>query len=210
MDHHRRHPYVLYRCPLEEQGPARPSSSHEFPIAPVIAPPGIRHDQMNTYPPPGGDSYLIITHLLPVYSLDLDAPDQAHSGSSTRDVLPRLCYPSRRAPRRSEAFRRWCADPLSTLSPVDSYITHAQYGSLALLVLISHHHLKVFKIYSSKTSIERMPRRTSRLRAMLDIERDHVSTSSSYVPAQEEFFVRFVRIEMMPRGRLRQVGRSYL
>ncbi|GJR51906.1 putative reverse transcriptase domain-containing protein [Tanacetum coccineum] len=59
----------------------------------------------------------IITHLLPVYSLDLDAPDQAHSGSSTRDVLPRLCYPSRRAPRRSEAFRRWCADPLSTLYP---------------------------------------------------------------------------------------------
>ncbi|GKF46627.1 hypothetical protein Tco_0136429, partial [Tanacetum coccineum] len=39
----------------------------------------------------------------PVYSLGLDAPDQAHSGSSTRDVSPRLGYPSRRAPRRSEA-----------------------------------------------------------------------------------------------------------
>ncbi|GJZ59221.1 hypothetical protein Tco_0615037 [Tanacetum coccineum] len=54
---------------------------------------------------------------LPVYSSGLDAPDQAHSGSSTRDVPPRLCYPPRRAPRRSEAFRRWCAAPLSTLYP---------------------------------------------------------------------------------------------
>ncbi|GKF37554.1 hypothetical protein Tco_0114312, partial [Tanacetum coccineum] len=53
----------------------------------------------------------------PVYSLGLDAPDQAHSGSSTRDVSPRLCYPPRRAPRCSEAFRRWCAAPLSTWYP---------------------------------------------------------------------------------------------
>ncbi|GJT93996.1 hypothetical protein Tco_1082841 [Tanacetum coccineum] len=41
------------------------------------------------------------------------------SGSSTRDVSPRLGYPPRRAPRRSEAFRHWCAAPLSTLSLVD-------------------------------------------------------------------------------------------
>ncbi|GKE04236.1 putative reverse transcriptase domain-containing protein, partial [Tanacetum coccineum] len=53
----------------------------------------------------------------PVRSLGLDASDQAHSGSSTRDVSPRLCYPPRRAPRHSEAFRRWCAAPLSTLYP---------------------------------------------------------------------------------------------
>ncbi|GKE79614.1 hypothetical protein Tco_1545734 [Tanacetum coccineum] len=53
----------------------------------------------------------------PVYSSGLDASDQAHSGSSTRDVPPRLCYPLKRAPRRSEAFRRWCAAPLSTLYP---------------------------------------------------------------------------------------------
>ncbi|GJX68260.1 hypothetical protein Tco_0303987, partial [Tanacetum coccineum] len=43
--------------------------------------------------------------------------DHAHPGSSTRDVSPRLCYPPRRAPRRSETFRRWCAAPLSTLYP---------------------------------------------------------------------------------------------
>ncbi|GJX37090.1 hypothetical protein Tco_0250393 [Tanacetum coccineum] len=53
----------------------------------------------------------------PVHSSGLDASDQAHSGSSTRDVPPRLCYPPRRAPRRSEAFCRWCAAPLSTLYP---------------------------------------------------------------------------------------------
>ncbi|GKF09333.1 hypothetical protein Tco_0043557, partial [Tanacetum coccineum] len=53
----------------------------------------------------------------PIHSSGLDASDQAHSGSSTRDVPPRLCYPPRRAPRRSEAFRCWCAAPLSTLYP---------------------------------------------------------------------------------------------
>ncbi|GJR85307.1 hypothetical protein Tco_0209318 [Tanacetum coccineum] len=53
----------------------------------------------------------------PGHSSGLDASDQAHSGSLTRDVSPRLCYPPRRTPRRSEAFRRWCADPLSTLYP---------------------------------------------------------------------------------------------
>ncbi|GKE75863.1 hypothetical protein Tco_1537904 [Tanacetum coccineum] len=54
---------------------------------------------------------------LPVHSSGLDAPDQAHSGSSTRDVSPRLGYPPRRAPRRSEAFCHWCLALLSTLYP---------------------------------------------------------------------------------------------
>ncbi|GKE46615.1 hypothetical protein Tco_1477873, partial [Tanacetum coccineum] len=52
-----------------------------------------------------------------VHSSGLDAPDQAHSGSSTRDVSPRLGYAPRRAPQCSEAFRHWCAAPLSTLYP---------------------------------------------------------------------------------------------
>ncbi|GJT33350.1 putative reverse transcriptase domain-containing protein, partial [Tanacetum coccineum] len=56
----------------------------------------------------------------PVHSLGLDASDQAHSGSSTRDVPPRLCYPPRRAPRRSEAFHHWCATPLSTFYEIIS------------------------------------------------------------------------------------------
>ncbi|GKD27966.1 hypothetical protein Tco_1234180, partial [Tanacetum coccineum] len=53
----------------------------------------------------------------PVHSSGLDASDQAHSGSSTRDVPPRLCYLPRRTPRRSDAFHCWCAAPLSTLYP---------------------------------------------------------------------------------------------
>ncbi|GKE79990.1 hypothetical protein Tco_1549990, partial [Tanacetum coccineum] len=53
-----------------------------------------------------------------VHSSGLDAPDQSHSGSSTRDVLPRLGYPPRRALRRSKAFHHWCATPLSTLYPL--------------------------------------------------------------------------------------------
>ncbi|GKF33690.1 hypothetical protein Tco_0106890, partial [Tanacetum coccineum] len=53
----------------------------------------------------------------PVHSSGLDASDQAHSGSLTRDVPPRLCYPLRREPQRSEAFCRWCTASLSTLYP---------------------------------------------------------------------------------------------
>ncbi|GKA60330.1 putative reverse transcriptase domain-containing protein [Tanacetum coccineum] len=52
-----------------------------------------------------------------VHSYGLDAPDQAHSGSSTRVASPRLGYPPVRAPRHSEAFRHWCAAPLSTFYP---------------------------------------------------------------------------------------------
>ncbi|GJX61013.1 hypothetical protein Tco_0293913 [Tanacetum coccineum] len=58
--------------------------------------------------PPSQDSYV---------ANGLDAPDQAHSRSSTRVVSPRFGYPLRRAPRHSEAFRRWCIAPLSTLYP---------------------------------------------------------------------------------------------
>ncbi|GJZ88782.1 hypothetical protein Tco_0660564 [Tanacetum coccineum] len=65
-------PYVATIARWRSRVTARPSSSSEFPIAPVTAPPGIHR---------------------------------------------RLCYPPRRAPRRSEAFRCWCAAPLSTLYP---------------------------------------------------------------------------------------------
>ncbi|GKF40870.1 hypothetical protein Tco_0124212 [Tanacetum coccineum] len=54
---------------------------------------------------------------LPIHSSGLDTSNQAHSVSLTRDVSPRLCYPLRRASRRSEAFCHWCATPLSTLYP---------------------------------------------------------------------------------------------
>ncbi|GJV18982.1 hypothetical protein Tco_1368002, partial [Tanacetum coccineum] len=156
-------PYVMAVARWRSKVASRPSSSSEFPIAPVTAPPGIRRRSAILIRPgeaiPFGRPYR--THLngprklltarkrvgpiparrlasrrvsprssdhrssssssssdsSPVHSSGLDASDQAHSGSSTRDVPPRLCYPPRRAPRRSEAFRRWCAAPLSTLYP---------------------------------------------------------------------------------------------
>nr|GEW34328.1 reverse transcriptase [Tanacetum cinerariifolium] len=57
------------------------------------------------------------TNSSPVHSLGLDAPGQAHSGSSTRVVSPRLGYHPVRAPRHSEAFR--------------SRPSHKRYRSLA-------------------------------------------------------------------------------
>ncbi|GJY38100.1 putative reverse transcriptase domain-containing protein [Tanacetum coccineum] len=150
---------------------ARPSSSSEFLIAPVTAPPGIRRrstilirageaipfgrpyrahlngprkvltarKKVGPLPAPRlawkrvspcssdhrSSSSSSSSDSSPVHSLGLNAPDQTHSGSSARDVPPRLCYPLRRAPRRSEAFRhwcseafrRWCAALLSTLYP---------------------------------------------------------------------------------------------
>ncbi|GJR66070.1 hypothetical protein Tco_0012135 [Tanacetum coccineum] len=42
----------------------------------------------------------------PAHSSDLDAPDQAHSGSSTRVVSHRLAYPPRRALRRRDSSKR--------------------------------------------------------------------------------------------------------
>ncbi|GKG09859.1 hypothetical protein Tco_0338605, partial [Tanacetum coccineum] len=120
---------------------ARPSSSHEFPIAPVTAPPGIcrqsatliRLGEAIPFGRPyrtylNGPRKLLTTRKRvgplparrlacrhtsprssdhhssssssysdssPVYFLGLDAPDQTHSGSSTRVASPRLCYPLR-------------------------------------------------------------------------------------------------------------------
>ncbi|GJV79839.1 hypothetical protein Tco_1515709 [Tanacetum coccineum] len=156
-------PYVATVARWRSRVTAHPSSSSDFFIALVIAPPEIRRRSAILIQPeeaiPFGRPYR--THLnvprklltarkrvgplpshrlasrhasprssdhhssssssssdsSPVHSLGLDASDQAYSRPSTRDVSPRLCYPSRRAPRRSEAFCRWCAAPLSTLYP---------------------------------------------------------------------------------------------
>ncbi|GJT47332.1 hypothetical protein Tco_0956047 [Tanacetum coccineum] len=157
-------PYVATVARWRSRVTTRPSSSSsEFPIAHVTAPPRIRRRSAILIRPgeaiPFGRPYR--THLnrprklltarnivgpllarrlawrhasprssdhrsssssssldsLPVHSSGLDAPDQAHSGSSARDVPPRLRYPPRRAPRLNEAFRCWCAAPLSTLYP---------------------------------------------------------------------------------------------
>ncbi|GJR84841.1 putative reverse transcriptase domain-containing protein [Tanacetum coccineum] len=156
-------PYVATIARWRSRVTTRPSSSSEFPIAPVTAPPRIRRRSTILIRPgeaiPFGRPYrthlngpcklltarkgvrplpahrLASRHALPhssdhhssssssssdsspVHSSGLDASDQVHSESLTRDVSPRLCYPLRRAPRCSEAFRRWCAASLSTLYP---------------------------------------------------------------------------------------------
>ncbi|GJZ01847.1 hypothetical protein Tco_0519808 [Tanacetum coccineum] len=177
-------PYVATVARWRSRVTTRPSSSSEFPIAPVTAPPGIRRRSAILIRPgeaiPFGRPYrthlngprklltarkrvgplparrLASRHALPhssdhyssssssssdsspVHSSSLDASDQAHSGSSTRDVSPRLCYPPRRAPRRSEAFRRWCATPLSTLYP--STTSESSSGDLSERPLYSSSH----------------------------------------------------------------------
>ncbi|GJZ09433.1 hypothetical protein Tco_0543716 [Tanacetum coccineum] len=156
-------PYVATVARWRSRVTARPSSSSEFPIVPVTAPPRIRRRSAILISPgeaiPFGrpyrthlnrprklltvrkivgplparrlacrhasprssdhhsSSYSLSSNSSPIHSSGLDASDQTHSGSSTRDVPPILCDPLRRAPRCSEAFRRWCDTPLSTLYP---------------------------------------------------------------------------------------------
>ncbi|GJW05893.1 reverse transcriptase domain-containing protein [Tanacetum coccineum] len=156
-------PYVATVAHWRSRVTTRPSSSFEFPVAPVTAPPEIRRRSAILIRPGeaipfsrpyrthlNGPRKLLTTRKRvrplparrlasrhasprssdhhsssssssldssPVYYLGLDTSDQAHYGSSTRDASPRLCYPPRRAPRRSEAFHCWCATPLSTLYP---------------------------------------------------------------------------------------------
>ncbi|GJS09514.1 hypothetical protein Tco_0366310 [Tanacetum coccineum] len=115
-------PYVMVVARWRSKVASHPSSSYEFPIAPITALPGIRRQlawrrasPRSSYHHPS--SFSSSSNSLPVHSSGLDAPNEAHSGSSTRDVPPRLCYPPRTAPRCSEAFHHWCATLLSTLYP---------------------------------------------------------------------------------------------
>ncbi|GKC24973.1 putative reverse transcriptase domain-containing protein [Tanacetum coccineum] len=167
----REDPYVATVARWRSRVTSRPSSSSEFPIAPVTAPPKIRRrNRVGPLParrlawrhasPRSSDhhpySSSSSSDSSPVHSSGLDASDQAHSRSLTRDVLPRLCYPPRRAPRRSEAFRHWCAAPLSTLSPVDSVPSYTPViGSLAPTRADLLPPRRRFRdSYSSKASIE--------------------------------------------------------
>ncbi|GJR53073.1 hypothetical protein Tco_1403594 [Tanacetum coccineum] len=124
-------PYVATVARWRSRVTAHPSSLSEFPIAPVTAPleilgplPARRLASRHASPRSSdhhSSSSSSSSNSSPVHSSGLDASDQAHSGPSTRDVSPRLCYPLMRAPRRSDAFHRWCAAPLSTLySPTTS------------------------------------------------------------------------------------------
>ncbi|GKA18468.1 hypothetical protein Tco_0698383 [Tanacetum coccineum] len=116
------------------------ASSSEFPLAPIVAPPGIRrrkrvrplparillwrrvsHHSSDHHSSLESSSFGLPSDSLSdpslVHSSGCDSSGQAHSGPSTRDVSPRLVYPPVLTPRYSEAFRRWRAAPLSTPYP---------------------------------------------------------------------------------------------
>ncbi|GKF11684.1 hypothetical protein Tco_0049610, partial [Tanacetum coccineum] len=93
-----------------------------------------------------------------VHSSGLNAPDQAHSGSSTRDVPPRLCYPPRRARRRSEAFRRWYAALLSTLYP--STTSESSSGDSSERPLHSPSHSATPSCKRCRSSVDSVPSST--------------------------------------------------
>ncbi|GKC65495.1 hypothetical protein Tco_1098093, partial [Tanacetum coccineum] len=119
-------PYVATIVRWRSRVTACPSSSSEFLIAPVTTPPGIRRRSAILIrlgeAIPFGRPYR--THLNGPRKLltarkrvgPLPARRLASRHASPH-VPPRLCYPPRRAPRRSEAFLRWCGAPLSTLYP---------------------------------------------------------------------------------------------
>ncbi|GJV67853.1 hypothetical protein Tco_1483362 [Tanacetum coccineum] len=138
-------PYVAIVARWRSRVTARTSSSHEFPIAPVTAPPGIRRRSATLIRPgeaipfgrpyrthPNGPRKLLTARKrvrpLPARRLasrhaSPRSPDHhSPSSSSSSDSSPVhslgfFRYPPRRAPRHSEAYRRWCAAPLSTLYP---------------------------------------------------------------------------------------------
>ncbi|GKE70919.1 hypothetical protein Tco_1528991, partial [Tanacetum coccineum] len=107
---------------------------------------------------------------LPVHSLGLDAPDQAHSGSSTRDVSPRLGYPPRRAPRCSEAFRRWCAAPLSTLYPLTT--SESSLGDSSERPLHSFSHSARPSRKRCRSSVDSVPSSTLVMRSLAPTRAD--------------------------------------
>ncbi|GJY83655.1 putative reverse transcriptase domain-containing protein [Tanacetum coccineum] len=130
----------------------------------------------------------------PVHSSDLDAPDQAHSGSSTRVVSHRLGYPPRRALRRSEAFHRWCAAPLSTLYPSTTSESSAGDSS---------------KRAGMVERIESLRLENLKVHAMLDIKRDRVNSLRLHMSLLQEEFHQVRMDHDDTRRRLRRLE-SYL
>ncbi|GKB73533.1 hypothetical protein Tco_0934945 [Tanacetum coccineum] len=102
-------PYVATVAHWRSRVTARPSSSYEFPIAPVTAPSEIR----------GRPSLNLLQFIFSFFassSLWVWISDQASSGPSSSDVSPD-CVTYEESTTSSEAFRCWCAAPLSTLYP---------------------------------------------------------------------------------------------
>nr|GEV51900.1 hypothetical protein [Tanacetum cinerariifolium] len=152
----------------------RLSSPFDFPIAPVTASPRIRQRAAILIRPgeaillgrpyrtrPNGPRRVMTVRKkvgpLPARRL---AWRHAHFRSLTRVVSPRLGYPPVRATRHSEAFRHWCAAPLSTFYPPTTSDSSSGDSSERPLHSSSHStgpslpRKKFRDSYSSETSIE--------------------------------------------------------
>ncbi|GKF07859.1 hypothetical protein Tco_0042083, partial [Tanacetum coccineum] len=104
-------PYVAIVARWRSRVTARPSSLSEFPIAPITAPPGIRQQSAILIRP--GEA---IPFGRP-YRIHLNGPHKLLTARKRVGPLPARKLVSRRAPRRSKAFRHWCTALLSTLYP---------------------------------------------------------------------------------------------
>ncbi|GJW55881.1 putative reverse transcriptase domain-containing protein [Tanacetum coccineum] len=198
-------PYVTTIARWRSRVTARPSSSHEFPIAPVTAPPRIRrrsatdHSQITNRRHTSPRSQ-IITHLLPVH---------------LRILCQFILWDSTTT---CEAFRRWCAAPLSTLYPPTTSESSSGDSSKRPMHLSSH---------SAGPSRSRDEQRSMRaswgdsldhlalgmallgqsriaVSAMLDIKRDRVSNLRLHMSLSQEEFRQIRRDRDDARGRLRR------
>nr|GEW30865.1 hypothetical protein [Tanacetum cinerariifolium] len=160
-------PYAIIIARWRSRVTVRSSSPSDFPIALVTAPPEIRRRATILIRPgeaiPLGRPYRTYhrpsfcsspTDSSPVHSSGLDAPDQAHSGSSTRVVSPRLGDSSERPLHLSShsagPSRKRCRSSTDSV-PLSTPVT----GSLAPTCgdLLSPR--KRFRdLYSSETSME--------------------------------------------------------
>ncbi|GJZ31623.1 putative reverse transcriptase domain-containing protein, partial [Tanacetum coccineum] len=169
----------------------------------------------------------------PVHSLGLDASDQAHSGSSTKDVSPRLCYPPRRAPQCSEGdVCHWCAAPLSTWYPpttlesssrdaperpmhLSSHSAGPSRMWLEIMLRVDHRDARDVTEESCGLRQHGYPlrivggvllrRRNLKVRALLDIERgSYEQPSNLHMSILHEEFHQIRRDRDDARGRLRR------
>nr|GEY14102.1 hypothetical protein [Tanacetum cinerariifolium] len=130
-------PYVAVVARWRSKVASCPPSPSEFPITPVISPPGIRRRPATLFRPgeaiPFGRPYLFLQGRALDLFLLIDfhggVNHLSYSGPSTRVASPRLVYPPVRAPRHIKAFCRWRAALLSTFCLLTSSESSSRYSS---------------------------------------------------------------------------------
>ncbi|GJR10972.1 putative reverse transcriptase domain-containing protein [Tanacetum coccineum] len=189
-------PYVMAVARWRSKVASRPSSSSEFPIAPVTASPEIRRwKRVGPLParrlawrrasPRSSDhhpsSSSSSSDSSPVHSSGLDAPDQAHSGSSARDttsesssgcfIQERPLHSSSHLARPSQPAGEDSSDLSATRDDIVRSFEDMPIDLDDAPLLRNYLRLENFKV-----------------RAMLDIERDRVNSLRLHMSLlQEEF-----------------------